>query len=241
MLSLTPFCSLICVHSSKKPKSSIYKAVPKHGQAPGLWKLKMRLEGWGHRQERKGTSWCFGRVVPRAPGVVGRMPALPPQLLRAPPPPCPAPSHLQTTLNSQTCLQSQTAGESCHVTGPGLDPPHPGRTGCPDLCLPFPGGTGAFSLQSSRGSVAQTCFEYQGFQRSKKASKVFWKHRVCQLIKGLIISELSHTQKEGEAGSQSPDTSTTERESSLVLPTALGRKPKQINESIPLYDKENRQ
>lgn len=47
MLSLTPFCLLICVHSSKKPKSSIRKAVPKHGQAPGLWKLKMRLEGWG--------------------------------------------------------------------------------------------------------------------------------------------------------------------------------------------------
>lgn len=88
-----------------------------------------------------------------------------------PPPPCPAPSHLQTTLNSQTCLQSQTAGESCHVTGPGPDPPHPGRTGCPDLCLPFPGGTRAFSLQSSRGSVAQTCFEYQGFLKIKKSER----------------------------------------------------------------------
>lgn len=166
-------CPLVSVHSSKKPKPSIPKAVPQQGQAPDcgnrrwVWRDGAQAAGDGHQL----VFWKSGAPSSRGGG---QMPAPPPQLLRAPPPlACPSPSHLQTTLNSQTCLQSQTAGESCHVTGPGPDPPHPGRRGCPGLCLPFPGGTRAFSLRSSRGNVAQTCFEYQGLQRSKKQARYF--------------------------------------------------------------------
>jgi hypothetical protein len=99
--------------------------------------------------------------------------------------------------------------------------------------------------------VAQACFEYQGLQRSKKKkekkkSKVFWKHRVCQLIKDQIIRELSHT---GGGGRQAASPQTLqqqrererERERERDLPTTSARKPNQINVSILLYSKENNQ
>lgn len=84
------------------------------------------------------------------------------------PPPCPSASHLQTTLNSQTCLQSQTAGESGHVTSPGPDPPHPGSA------VPRPLSSLSWWDQSLLPTVLQRpCFEYQGLQRSKKQAKYF--------------------------------------------------------------------
>lgn len=66
-VEFSPLYCCICplsVHLSVSIPPRSPTLASKHGQAPGLWKLKMRLEGWGHRQQRMGTSWCFGRVVP---------------------------------------------------------------------------------------------------------------------------------------------------------------------------------